>query len=121
MSTGAGRMSPVVRTFLRDGTAMPFLRSAALHGRLAALLAASHLLLFAVLPTLHVATAPANHAADNCPICQVLHRPPQATPAAGPPHVLTAPAPTIAAPTMVAEVPIITSPHIIAPRAPPLV
>jgi hypothetical protein len=42
--------------------------------RLAAFLAASHLLLFVLLPVAHLAAAQADHGQHDCPICQVLQR-----------------------------------------------
>ncbi len=45
-----------------------------MRGRLAAAVATCLLLLFALLPTVHLATASAGHAADECPICHTLQR-----------------------------------------------
>ena len=50
------------------------LRTTGRHEHLAVVLATGYLLLFALLPTVHLATAPAGHAAESCPICYTLQR-----------------------------------------------
>jgi hypothetical protein len=92
-----------------------------LRSRLAVLLAASHLLLFVVLPAAHLATAGAGHTLHDCPVCQILQRHDATDLNSGAPRLLAA---TVTRERVVlADLPVVTAHpgHATASRAPPLV
>jgi hypothetical protein len=91
-----------------------------LRSRLAAFLAAGHLLLFVVMPAVHLAAATADHAQHDCPVCQILQRHDAADLRSGAPRLLAA---TVAREVVVAvDLPVIAGHpgHATASRAPPL-
>jgi hypothetical protein len=89
--------------------------------RLAVVLAASHLLLFVILPAAHLATAGAGHSLHDCPVCQILQRHDATDLSSGAPRLLAATAAREG--VVVADLPVVTGHpgHATASRAPPLV